>query len=254
MYIGDSTADFDRSNCFNNNTAKSEGGAIYASDGFLQFGGSGAFVANTVGSKGAAIHISFSTVVFQGSSLFANNSANYGGGVYSESSNLTFANNRSSHHTRIPSSCVNCKVCLPVLNSLIISFVNNTALQGGAQYLDLNSNFSLHQTAQLHFQDNNAAEFGGAIYIVDVPSRSECFFYILNDQSPDMETAPLVFVNNSAGIRGSVLYGGLLDKCNLTSEKYTSALKLFSMSITQGDNVKGHSISSDPTQLCFCNI
>ena len=44
-------------------------------------------------------------------------------------------------------------------------------------------------------------------------------------------------------------YGGLLDKCNLTSEKYTSALQLFTMSIIQGDDVAGHSISSDPTRF-----
>ena len=62
------------------------------------------------------------------------------------------------------------------------------------------------------------------------------------------------FSRRSHALFGS--YGGLLDKCNLTSEKYTSALQLFSMSIIQGDDVAGHSISSDPThtQLCFCNM
>ena len=55
-------------------------------------------------------------------------------------------------------------------------------------------------------------------------------------------------------MRGSVLYGGLLDKCNFTSDRYTNALKLFYMSILQGHGDKGHSISSDPTQLCFCNM
>ena len=67
--------------------------------------------------------------------------------------------------------------------------------------------------------------------------------HIRNDQSTDMETTPLVFVNNSAGIRVSVLYGGLPDKCNLTSDKYTSALQLFSMSIIQGSDVTGHALN-----------
>ena len=49
-------------------------------------------------------------------------------------------------------------------------------------------------------------------------------------------------------MRGSVLFGGLLDKCN-----YTNALELFNMSILQGHADKGHSISSYPTQLCFCS-
>ena len=247
MYIDDSTVDLDGSNCFDNNTAKSEGGAIYARDGLIAFGGNDAFIANTAESKGAAIYTSFTTLLFQGSSSFANNSAQYGGGIYSESSNLTFAHNRSIHNTRKPPSCS----CTAVSNS--VSFVNNTALRGGAQYLDVYSNFSLHQTTHIYFQDNSVTEFGGAIYVVDVPHRSECFFHILKNQSHDMKTTPLVFVNNSAGVRGGVLFGGLLDKCKFQSDKYKSALQLFNMSIIQGNDEMCHSISSDPTRLCFCN-
>ena len=129
----------------------------------MEFNGKDVFVTNTAASKGAAIHASSSTLILQGSSSFVNNSADYGGGIYSESSNLTLAHDRSS-------------------------YLNNTALRGGALYFDVNSNFSLHQTALSHFQDNNATEFGGAIYVEDVPSRSECFFHIQNDQSLDMET------------------------------------------------------------------
>ena len=102
-----------------------------------------------------------------------------------------------------------------------ISFFNNTARRGGAQYFDLYSNFSLFQTAHVHFQDNRATEFGGAIYVADVlgpsqflseqhiPFRSECFFHMFG-KSLGFHTTPLVFVKNSAGIRGSVVYGGLL--------------------------------------------
>ena len=224
MYIDGSKAGIDGNSCFMNNTADSEGGAIFVRDSVAEFSGKD----ESAGRKGAAIHASSSTLILQGSSSFINNSAKYGGGVYSESSNLTLVHDRSS-------------------------YLNNMALRGGAQYFDVNSNFSLHQTAHVHFQDNNATEFGGAIYVVDVPSRSECFFHIQNDQSLDMETTQLVFEKNTAGMRGSVLYGGLLDKCNFTSDRYTNALELFNMSILQGHGDKGHPISSDPTQLCFCN-
>ena len=227
IYIGGSNTVIDGSNCFMNNTAQSGGGAIHARDSLVEFTGKDVFAANTAASKGAAIQASSSILILQGSSSFVNNSADYGGGIYSESSNLTLAHDRSS-------------------------YLNNTALRGGALYFDVNSNFSLDQTALSHFQDNNATEFGGAIYVVDVPSRSECFFHIQNDQSLDMETTSLVFEKNTAGMRGSVLYGGLLDKCNFTSDRYTNALELFNMSILQGHGDKGHSISSDATQLCFC--
>ena len=228
MYISASNADIDGSNYFMNNTAESGGEAIYARYSAVELDGINKFVANTATSKGAAIHAFSNTLILQGISSFVNNSANYGGGIYSESSNLTVVHNRTS-------------------------YLNNTALRGGAQCFDVNSNFTLHQTAHVNFQDNNATEFGGAIYVEDVPSRSECFFHIQNNQLLDLDTTPLVFEKNTARMRGSVLYGGLLNKCSFTSDSYTSALDLFNISIVEGNGDKGHSISSDPTRLCFCN-
>ena len=225
MYISACNADIDGRNCFVNNTAESGGGAIYAKDSVVELDGKNLIVANATGRQGAAIHASSTTSILQGSSSFMSNYANYGGGIYSESSNLIMVHHNSS-------------------------YLNNTALRGGAQHFDVNSNFSLHQTAHVHFQGNNAAEFGGAIYVEDVPSRSECFFHIQNNQWLDLDTTPLVFEKNAAGMRGSVLYGGLLNKCHF---RYNSALQLFNTSIVKGNGDKGHSISSDPTQLCFCN-
>ena len=229
MYISACNADIDGRNCFISNTADSRGGAIYARYSEVEFNGKDLIVANATGSQCAENHASSNTLILQGSCSFVNNSANYGGGIYSESSNLTLVHNRSS-------------------------YLNNMALRGGAQYFDVNSNFTMHQTAHVNFQDNNATEFGGAIYVEDVPSRNECFFHIQNNQSLDLDTTPLVFEKNTAGMRGSVLYGGLLNKCSFTSDSYTNALDLFNISILRGNNDKGHSISSDPTQLCFCDM
>ena len=228
MYISACNADIDGRNCFISNTADSRGGAIYARYSAVELNGKDLIVANATGSQCAENHTSSNTSIFQGSYSFVDDFANYGGGIYSESSNLTVVHNRTS-------------------------YLNNTALRGGAQYFDVNSNFSLHQTAHVNFQDNNATEFGGAIYVEDVPSRNECFFHIQNNQWLDMETTPLVFEKNTAGMRGSVLYGGLLNKCRFTSDRYTSALELFNTSILQENGDKVHSISSYPTQLCFCN-
>ena len=224
MYISACNADIDGRNCFVNNTAESGGGAIYAKDSVVEFDGKDLIVANATGRQCAENHASSSTSILQGSSSFMSNYANYGGGIYSERSYLIMV-----HH--------NC------------SYLNNMALRGGAQYFDVNSNFSLHQTAHVNFQGNNAAEFGGAIYVEDVPSRNECFF---NNYMLDLNTTPLVFEKNTAGMRGSVLYGGLLNMCSFTSNRYTSILQLFNTSILQGNSDKGHSISSEPTQLCFC--
>ena len=196
-----------------------------------------------------------------------NNSANYGGGIQSESSNVTFVSLETSHHMNVSESCINYKNFCDISNFTSVSgssFLNNTADRGGALYLDQYSNFSLHLTACIHFQGNRATEFGGALYIVDAsgpgqflpqqytPIRRECFLYILGkEQPPYLDSTPLVFKNNFAGMRGSALYGGLLGKCNLTSMKYNSALDFFRRSVVQ--NSSGSSISSDPTQICFCS-
>ena len=270
MFIGDSTVDSGGSNCFMSNKAYTEGGGIDARNSLVEFNGRDIFGANSARSRGAAIHSSFTTLIFQGGSSFVNNSAEYGGGVHIESSNFTVAHHRFSHHALVSPPCINCGlVCNDLSTISDIKFLNNTALRGGAQYFDLYSNFSLFQTAHVYFQDNHATEFGGAIYVADVlgpsqflsqqhlPFRSECFFHMFRKvQSFELHTAPLVFVNNSAGIRGSVLYGGLLDKCNMSSDRNTSTLELFNMSTLQiqDKNDTGYSISSDPTQLCFCNM
>ena len=227
MYISASKADIDGSNYFMNNTAES-GGGIYARDSEVELNGKDLTVANTIERQSAENHASSSTSIFQGSSSFMSNRANYGGGIYSERCYLIMVHHNSS-------------------------YLNNMALYGGAQYFDVNSNFSLQQTAYVSFQDNNATVFGGAIYVEDVPSRNQCFFHIQNNQLLDLNITPLVFEKNTAGMRGSVLYGGLLNKCSFTSDRYTSALELFNTSILQQNGDKGHCISSDPTQLRFCN-
>ena len=85
------------------------------------------------------------------------------------------------------------------------------------------------------------------------PSEVSVFFHIVgNKQSLGLNTTPLAFLNNTAGVRGSVLYGGLLQKCGFTSDRHPSALELFNILQIHKDNV-GYSISSDPTQLCFCD-
>ena len=59
---------------------------------------------NNAGQKGGAIHISFTTLIFEESSSFANSSAEYGGGIYSEGSNLTFVHHESNRNSL---SCTN---------------------------------------------------------------------------------------------------------------------------------------------------
>ena len=260
LYLSDSSADINGSNCFKNNIAES-GGGMYTRNSKVQANGKIMFEANSVQSKGAAIYTLFTTLTLKGGSYFVNNSAEYGGGIHSEVTKLVFLHDRSSHSAIVLPPCTNCKTCNDVSTPNGIFFLNNSALRGGAQYFDLHSNLSLNQTVHVCFQNNHATEFGGAIYVADIPMpsqllswqhesfRNECFIHILHENP-----SPLTFENNTAGIRGSVLYGGLLDKCDSPLDSYTSVLQLFNLSILHRENDKGHSISSNPTHLCFCNM
>ena len=72
-------------------------------------------------------------------------------------------------------------------------------------------------------------------------SSAECF-------------AKSVFIytsNNSAGVSGSNLFGGLLDRC-LVDNKSHSEQKTGVTSFLHSSNVQIDSISSHPVQLCFC--
>ena len=282
IYIENSTVDAVGSNCFMYNTAMFEGGAIHATNSIVYLIGKDMFVANSAGSKGgsifamhsimkfggssfirnsvstlgAAIHVSSTILIFQGSSSFMNNSAQCGGGIHTESSNITFVTTEYNPHTNMEEKCKFCPVDMSdTCNTYSISFFKNTAVQGGALYFDQYSNLSLNPIATVHFQHNYANKFGGAIYVVDVPFRNKCFFHVIpDDQSADLQTTSLLFRNNSAGIRGSVLYGGLLNKCNFTFRGYQNAMNLFNMSILQLlGNHSDYYISSDPTKLCFCS-
>ena len=71
------------------------------------------------------------------------NCTNYGGGIYAERSYLIMVHHNSS-------------------------YLNNTALQGRAQYFGVYSNFSLHQTVHVNFQEIVQLKFVGAIYVEDV--------------------------------------------------------------------------------------
>ena len=158
----------------------------------MEFNGNDMFVANSAGSRGAAIHTSFATTIFQGSIYFGNNSADNGGGISSESSNLTFIPHGFSHHTLVSPPCINCRsVCNDRLGISDISFLNNTAHRGGAQYFDLYSNFSLFKQHMCTFRTivqlslvvqymsqmylNQASSFLSNAYTFEVSVSFTCF-------------------------------------------------------------------------------
>ena len=168
------------------------------------------------------------------------------------------------------------------------SLVNNSANQGGGISLEQNSAIFLYPPVNLHFQNNNAT-VGGAIFVRDVFTLSECstepgtmeqhvdptllkevgedaldkqdsdcncngnFCFLQLAEFISTENTELVFINNSASVAGSVLYGGKLESCQFTTgfQNEGSPLEVFMNLSTITDNDPSSIISSDSTGICF---
>ena len=229
-------------NVFEHNSASMRGGSLFAARTTINFTGN-TIICNSTSPEGAGIHVVSSSIIFEGKTQFQNNRAQYGGAVFSENSNFTY-DKRTAFSGFDPEPCS--------------SFINNTALRGGAMHLDHQSSMYIDPYACMFFENNTAEMYGGAIYVVDIigthtcppvldlPSRNECFAYIISNEMSETGRINLIFQGNTAGKSGSVLYGGMLNLCN---NNYT--LHIFNSSIKDETKTKVAAISSNPV-LCFC--
>ena len=130
----------------------------------------------------------------------------------------------------------------------------------------------------------NTADYGGALYVADdtnsgtcdsVPFRSqstaaECFFQSLALHSvtlPNLNVINTYFYNNTAKIRGDSIYGGLLDRCKVSSfseifrlQKYSKLTPVIVDAVSYLLNVTNIQrndlqleVKSDSVRVCFCN-
>ena len=151
-----------------------------------------------------------------------------------------------------------------------INFTNNgcngseNTLYGGAMFMGLRSVFYTLPNTTVQWE-NNCASVGGSIYILDTSPLSyceystyipkeECFFQLPGQNLPSTDIR-LVFVNNSADVAGSVLYGGAIDHCKLNGLGSYSSGEVFDMIVhIEDDNYHSTSsnISSEPIHICPC--
>ena len=186
---------------------------------------------------GGAIYLPFGTNLFlNGNMQFLSNTANKSGGaIYAQLANITFANQTS--------------------------FMYNTAENGGAVYL--NTSFLIFNRSvklDLSISYNHATKHGGGIYHEDIASAAQCNY---EKSMKELFKLPYCFLvstygysrleniihsqNNSAGINGKLLYGGLLDRCQPitdSEEDYNITIPLL--------NTFRSEIQSQPYRLCFC--
>ena len=251
---------FDRKTTFIYNSAKYNGGVLYGDNCKIATTGDISLLNNSAG-YGGAINLHGCQISLSGSSLFEGNSAkyssSYGGAIYLVQSDL-------------------------MLNGSV-SFINNTATYGGGLALSADSIMYLFSNGtQVYFERNDANRHGGAIFIQDDPFsycitdpianyfRDTCFLQVVHGQynclyTTAYEVLPptvgqdwgiqLVFESNSAKEAGSVLYGGILDRCGFytSDEELTIGVPFDTMASISDSQSNVSIISSAPFRVCICN-
>ncbi len=140
-----------------------------------------------------------------------------------------------------------------------VTFMGNIGISGGGVVLD-SSVMYLQEHTTMTFTYNRARLTGGAIYVVthaNDPLSHTCFFQI--DTSPFLSLEQLdirvLFWENHAGLSGSVLYGGWIDRCNLiTGPAFAKSGTVFNSTFhieRQSSNTSV--ISSEPNFVCMCD-
>ena len=281
---------------FSNNTASSRdndiirGGAITVYFTSLYFLLATATFTKNHAVNGGAFHALVSNIYVIESELnITSNLANYsGGGVYLYQSSLkvySCANIEDNEAllgggiNAVSSSIIVTSLFRSTFHSLTIS--RNTAILGGGIHFSTSARIFVFQidprphdlTVDLTL---NSAENGGAMYVSDetnlpgcdtetlqtASGTNVCFFQVV-DLYPTNGNLSLEFESNKAGSSGSVLFGGLLDRCTqspLASTSFfdnqlrTPVSQINGLTYFMGvSNIRNtSSLASDPVRVCFC--
>ena len=163
------------------------------------------------------------------------------------------------------------------LSSNLLS--NNSGENGGGIAMYGSSFLFLFPSSKIRFHNNHANEFGGALYIDQTGvSETFCFYQMILNFTEFLRESSLgtgkvfVFSNNTAGVAGTVLFGGSIESCLILPNSIisnvitafrehenlqngdTNGLYFFQAVLTEFENQIGNSvISSAPLRVCFCS-
>ena len=143
-----------------------------------------------------------------------------------------------------------CYSTVVLVNSSSTSvFHNNTGIDGGGLAMYGESYILFEDNSILKFTKNKAEQRGGAIFIHTILPESPCFYQYTEGTHPQSTKA--IFVGNNANTAGTAIFGGdgycLLFINPKNSVNYFH--KTFNYSAQTGPSV----ISSEPTDVCFCD-
>ena len=251
--------------------------------------------------NGGAIYVTQSKLNVLGRLLLlSNNSAtDSGGGIFLyqselhclETSTIWFKGNNAHQkggaiHAVSSHIEVNHNVTKQVYSGSRVHFTENKAPRGGAISLEMISSFHIivadtdsHLTftnLYIVFFTRNQADFGGAVYVADETNPStcasklnstystttECFLQSLALRTKSvLHLSNIDFTQNQAKISGNSLFGGLLDRCTISTfsitydkeHKTLTGLPHGVAYLLLVSNIQDfQQISSEPIQLRFC--
>ena len=271
---------------FINNTA-SGGGAIFIRNlldnllisGDISFFGNAANL--VLGSEygfGGAVGVLSGSVTFSGNVIFAENSAHRGGALILQygtchlSGFVTFENNTATleggavllHNYSPDISQKSMESQLYMTN--MVKFLANSAEQGGAIAFGENTRLKLNTSLQAHFVNNRAEIYGGAIFVrsdattdrmscfapPDTQDLNECFFAL-----DSVSGINLNFSYNSAGEAGTDIFGGNLERCEVSVDDTQwdpfFLIRELHIVVFNSDNSITSNISSEPLRVYICD-
>ena len=238
LYAYQNSITFSVSTRIAHNRAK-HGGGIDARNSKIMFRNSTAIDSNSASSNGGALNCVYGTVTFQGPTLLTQNRADEDGGALYALGTTIYIQDK-------------------------VNFMLNSAQNGGAVYLEAEAALRLPADTDLPtllFSRNSALEYGGVIFHQDSPTTSQChnqqiirlpdcFLQQLPSSSYSLygDFPPILSYNNSAGLAGSFLYGGLLDRCRYVISDTSTYIDLSAIAKIEGE------VTSKPYRLCFCYL
>ena len=250
-----------------NNIATENGGGMHLAESYLALSnGVNEFNENQAG-FGGAIHASHSTIVVEAQSLTAMNSnvvIQSGGALYLIMSKLqvegdmTYIIGNRAYETGGGIHAANSTVVIDGT----LQCIKNEAINGGGFGLEKSSKIygdSIENNV-ITFISNRASHYGGALYVHDETNPDMCAADSIWNTTWTTEcfvdSLQINTLDNFAGISGSNLFGGLLDRCTVHSdfhgETKTTSVPAGLANFQGLSNISLDTISSHPVQMCFC--
>ena len=213
MYIFGSNATFIGNVAIQNNTVGRYGGGIFALKSLIVIQGSFSFTHNKAALAGGGLCMFYGVLSVQGSTLFLQNEAGRDGGalhvtgttveVKDFTQNSAASNGGAIYFTNRGTLNLSAQnYCYPIVSS---SF-NSAQVRGGFVYVEDSVTNEQCKYSKLQLEAES-------IHITIFETLPYCFLQITTNTSS--HNCSLITSHNDSAGEGSVLYGGLLDRCRI---------------------------------------